>query len=107
MSGERCKCGRAKGHGPPTYKAPSFVVEYPDGRIVQASVAARWGSHAARVHGMPEVSPRGAEVVQQDEPAQQETTEVARPKEEPKRRKAPTKRAAKAPKTPEGQGSLF
>jgi len=56
---------------------------------------------------MPEVSPRGAEVVQQDEPAQQETTEVARPKEEPKRRKAPTKRAAKAPKTPEGQGSLF
>lgn len=107
MNAERCKCGRAKGHESPTYKAPSFVVEYADGRKVQTSVAARWGSHAARAHGMPEVSPRIAKIGAQNEPAEQDAGEVAAAKEEPKRRKAPAKRAAKAPNTPEEQGDLF
>lgn len=110
MNNERCQCGRAKGHAPPTYKAPSFVVEYPDGRKVQTSVATRWESHAARAHGMPEVPSRNEAIVVQDEPVQQnavETAVVVVAKEEPKPRKVPTKRAAKAPKTPEGQGSLF
>ncbi len=95
------------GHGPPTYKAPSFVVEYADGRKVQTSVATRWGSHAARTHGMPEVSSCTTEAAGQDVSLQQEAPVAVAGKEEPKHRKAPTKRAAKAPKTPEGQGGLF
>ena len=110
MNDERCQCGRPKGHAPPTYKAPSFVVEYPDGRKVQTSVATRWNSQAARDHGMPEVSPRNEAIVVQNEPVQQNAVEISTApvaKEEPKPRKTPAKRAAKAPKTPEGQGSLF
>ena len=107
MNVERCECGRPKGHGPPTYKAPSLVVEYPDGRKVQTSIATRWGSHAARTHGMPEVSPRITEAAKQDVSVQQEAPVAVAEKEEPKHRKAPAKRATKAPKTPEGQGSLF
>ena len=126
MNDERCQCGRPKGHAPPTYKAPSFVVEYPDGRKVQTSVATRWNSQAARdhgmpevsprneaivvLHGMPEVSPRNEAIVVQNEPVQQNAVEISTApvaKEEPKPRKTPAKRAAKAPKTPEGQGSLF
>lgn len=110
MSDERCQCGRAKGHAPPMYKAPSFVVEYPDGRKVQTSVATRWNSHATRVHGMPEVSPRNEAIVMQIEPTQQSATETNTAtvaKEESKLRKSLVKRATKAPKTPEGQGSLF
>ncbi len=107
MTGDLCECGRPKGHGPPTYKAPSFVVEYADGRKVQTSVATRWGSHAARTHGMPEVSSCITEAAKQDVSVQQEAPVAVAEKEEPKHRKAPAKRATKAPKTPEGQGSLF
>ena len=110
MNEERCQCGRPKRHAAPTYKAPSSVVEYPDGRKVQTSVATRWNSQAARDHGMPEVSPRNEAIVVQNEPVQQNAVEISTApvaKEEPKPRKTPAKRAAKAPKTPEGQGSLF
>ncbi len=107
MTDELCECGKPKGHGPPTYKAPSFVVEYADGRKVQTSVATRWGSHAARAHGMPEVSSCITDAAKQDVSVQQEVPVVVAEKEEPKHRKVLAKRATKAPKTPEGQGSLF
>ena len=110
MNDERCQCGRPKGHAPPIYKAPSFVVEYPDGRKVQTSVATQWNSQAARTHGMPEVPPRNKEIVARVEPTQQNATETGTAvvaKEEPKPHKAPAKRAVKAPKAPAAQGSLF
>jgi hypothetical protein len=84
------------GHAAPVYVAPSFVTEYPDGRIVQTSVAARWNSLGTK-NTMPELATTNVA----DKPQVAPAIDAQKP------RKVPAKRAAKAPKKPEGQGDLF